>query len=1296
MVRGILPTQLAMLLGARERVGAEIQQLTLVLPSGVSLDGVREGFEVACRRHSILRTTFALDGDMSNVVHESTPTPWREERSSRSLHDALTELRARDRATPLDVSRAPVFRLTAVRATDGTAVVWTFHHAHLDGRSIEIVLDDVVSTVLGRPSSDPSPDPSIHLDAALDPKLVRAGRALLADMLSELREPTSMPLGPPRGAMVPREVHVSVGPEVLLPLATLGERFKFTWATVMHATWALVLAQLANRSDVVFGSTRACRNVVSSSRSTVGCLINTVPFFVSFDPQERAVELFARLREQSLALRGAETLGLDEAASVSSVRRARDLVRTILVCEGHTLQERMHATHPEVRDWSFALHGQSSAPLTIAAYRRADGGADVVFEAEPTRVDVAEVGRVAELFVAWIQELARRPFARIGELDAPGRVADLSGGLTTRAETIPALLASSRERHADRIAVSNASNAEHLTYRELWSRAERLAAVLASEGVRSGDAVAVSARRDVETVVSFLATQLSGLVYVPIDPRHPAERQQFVLRDCGARFWIGDRSDAPRGIRAIESRSSVPRAFEPPRLDPEQVSYLLYTSGSTGLPKGVQVPHRALAAHTRAAIDAYDLSAEDRVLQFASPSFDVYLEEVVPTLAAGGAVVVRDEAAADSFDVLLSTLARERVTVFQAPTALFNELATDLSSRGHSLPSTVRLVVIGGERANASACGRFRSVEPDLRLVNAYGPTEVTITSVMYDVPRVVPDPVPIGRPWGACEAFVLDWRGRPAVVGVRGELVLGGPQVALGYHARTEATEEKFVFDPRLRSDADGPKVVYRTGDVVRLDADERLVFEGRKDEQIKIRGFRIELGEVEHALHRDSAVSEAVADLVSPRDGEAFLAAFVVLSDPTCTVEDLKRRLRTELPSAAVPSRIAIVPSLPRGVGGKVDRDALHELLADREEVDLSSASPTEQHVASVFAEVLDTPVGLDDDFFDLGGSSLLALRAVSRLTRPHATPTVATLMAHPTPRALTRWLESRSDADDEARGDQIVRLNEVPEGPTPLFGVVGLHLYSTIARSLSRPVFGVFLPEEVAFRDRTLRVPELASRYIEAIERSTGAPPRLLAGFSFGSLVVFEMAQQLHARGQRPDLIILLDPRLPSMLERRRIDPFLDVVALARRDRKEAASHLLDLVGRKVRRMRNHVAERFEESERSRERPVDERLVESYFFERDRAYAEALERYEPFIRPYSGRALVCLARDENPGRLGEVEATWRRLVGPGSRFELVPGSHLVLLEEPFVHAINRPLSALLRSRPSVAFTPVTDDES
>lgn len=576
---------------------------------------------------------------------------------------------------------------------------------------------------------------------------------------------------------------------------------------------------------------------------------------------------------------------------------------------------------------------------------------------------------------------------------------------------------------------------------------------------------------------------------------------------------------------------------------------------------------------------------------------------------------------------------------------------------------------------SAAACRRFREHEPTLRLVNAYGPTEVTVTSMFADVPTAdegVPESVPIGRPFGACEAFVADWRGLPAVEGVRGELCLAGPQVALGYHDRPAQTAAVFLPDPR-----GGSGRIYRTGDLVRI-RDGAAHFEGRRDTQVKIRGFRIEPGEVEHAIQRDPGVAQVVVKVVSVGDA-ASLAAFVVPRSPSVTADSIRARLAQTLPPALVPQHVLTLNTLPRRPGGKVDREALVLDVVPRTRSDLGDASPTERKVALLFAEVLGVEVGLDDDFFQSGGDSLRALRVVGLLADVLDTPpTVATLIARGTPRALAAWRPERADAAADA--DEVVKLNEFPEGRTPLYGVVGLHLYTHVARAMHRPFYGLYVDEEVAFPDLALRIPTLARRYLDVIEKRRGEPPKLLVGFSFGALVAFEMAQQLDARGRRPDLVVMLDPRLPHMLERRPLDPLRDLVAVARRDRLAAATHLSGVIGSKLERVFTRLAPRADVPDEAETRD-----------DRDRAYQRALELYERDIRHYPGRALIYLARDEFMARLPEVETTWRGLVGLDSRVEIVPGTHADLLREPFVEEINRPLASLLRRRSSVAIRAV-----
>lgn len=1262
-------------------VGAEVQQV-VIRPTG-SASPLREGFARAIECHVTLRTTIEWKGVDSPrcIQHAGSPVPWEVERHEGRLHDVVSEFLERDRCVPLDLSVLPIMRLTLLQAADGEAVVWTFHHAHLDGRSVELVLHDVLATVAGRPPGELSPDPALHVAAALAPERLEAAREHYAQLLAGLAEPTPLPgVRSAPGDERRMYEHVrDVTPAQMAQIDAYASTFSYTWASAVNAAWAIVLSKYGYTSDVAFGVTRACRHVVPSSAATVGCLINTVPVRIQLDPNERMVDLLARVRRLSLEQRPFETLSLRQAAASSELRDARQLVRTIVVCESHTLEAKMHARHPEAAAWTFRLHGRSSGPLTLAVYRTPDGGAEVVIEHDTAEIESRVAATLADAFVRVLVSFGEHPFRSLAESSKLASTMPIEGpSRYSGPESVGARLSRAFAEHSARQAVVDATTKEVVSYAELHQRAQAVAAALVDLGCRPGQVVAAVANRSIDTVVAFVACELAGFVYLPLDPAYPPERTRFVLEDSYARVIVSTDPavELPAGVRRLVPRGLPLRAFEPPTVDPEAVAYILYTSGSTGTPKGVRVPHRALVAHADAAIASFRLTRDDRVLQFASPSFDVYLEEVVPTLLVGARVVVRDEASASSPERLLTLAEREGITLLQLPTAFFHELAWDVERRKRAVPSCVRAVIIGGERVSSAACRRFRSVAPGLRLVNAYGPTEVTITSTCFDVPEVVPEVVPIGRPFGACRAYVTDLRGHVAPLGARGELVLGGPQVALGYHARDEETQRRFVPDPV--DPARG--VVYRTGDLVRVDESGTLTFEGRIDAQVKVRGFRIELGDVEHALESDPAVVEAAAVVLRSPAGESVLVAFVVLDDPGVSWRDVRENLAEHVPAHFVPSRIVVVDSLPRTAGGKVDRRAF-AWPSEVSEYDTDVAAPSdprEAAILAIFREALGEPrLGLDDGFFDHGGTSIRALRVVARIEAAlDMKPTVATLLAHPTPRTLAAWCATARPDRAEA---ELVRLNDVERGATPLYGVVGLHLYSGLARSLTRrPVYGIFIPEELDFPGMTLRVETLAASYLRVIEERAGDPPRLLVGFSFGALVAFEMAHQLHARGIPPDLVVMLDPRLPSMLERTRLDPLRDLLAVARRDPRRVAGFVAKKVTQKIEKVADWTTSR---EERHDEGPEG--------LSRERAYQNALELYEPKIRAYPGRAMVYVAIDESPGRIREVESRWRSLVGEGSEVVKVPGTHAVLLQEPYVSAVGSSLAAALRHRHSAIFS-------
>jgi amino acid adenylation domain-containing protein len=413
-------------------------------------------------------------------------------------------------------------------------------------------------------------------------------------------------------------------------------------------------------------------------------------------------------------------------------------------------------------------------------------------------------------------------------------------------------------------------------------------------------------------------------------------------------------------------------------------AYVIYTSGSTGRPKGVVVPHRSIAAYTRTALASYEITPADRVLQFGSISFDTSAEEIWPALAAGARLLLRSAGMSLSIEHFLEEVARQAITVLNLQTAFWHEVVAGLSA-GLELPPTVRLVIIGGEAALPDRVAAWREqVGPGVRLINTYGPTEATIVATRRDLTQPDDDPeVPIGRPIPGARVHLVDPRGEPVPPLGRGELLIGGSGVARGYLGRPDLTAERFVPDPWSKEP--GARL-YRSGDLARLRPNGELLFCGRADRQLKLRGFRIEPGEIEAALHQHPALHDAVADLRGQGDDKRLIAWVVPRPSETAPEgPELRAFLRERLPEPLVPSLFVAVPALPLTSSGKLDRRALPEPAAVRPELPgyAEPSTALERTIANIFRNLLRVDrVGLHDNFFDLGGHSLLVVRAHQKL--------------------------------------------------------------------------------------------------------------------------------------------------------------------------------------------------------------------------------------------------------------------------------------------------------------------------
>ncbi|MEW2083238.1 non-ribosomal peptide synthetase [Streptomyces sp. NPDC005283] len=539
------------------------------------------------------------------------------------------------------------------------------------------------------------------------------------------------------------------------------------------------------------------------------------------------------------------------------------------------------------------------------------------------------------------------------------------------AADLPALVARHAERTPQALAVMDGDTT--LTYEQLVASARALAAHLHDRGVRPGDRVALLMPRSARTVVAQLALWWAGAACVPLDPAHPRARTEAMLANAGATLTVGDskllESAALTGATLALHDEPLLTGAELPaaRPGPDATALVLFTSGSTGLPKGVTVAHGGIARLVTAPQYA-TVTARDRVLFHSPTTFDASTFEVWSALANGAAVVVCT-AERPSFEDLARQVERHGVTVAFFTTALFHQLA----ARRSRVFSVLRTVVVGGEAMAAQHARAVLRAFPWLELVNGYGPTETTTFATAQRVTDADCDgPVPIGRPIAGAVTHVLDGAGQPVAPGEHGELWIGGSRLAGGYAGRPELTAERFVDHASLGR-------LYRSGDLVSVRPDGVLDFHGRVDDQVKVRGFRIEPGEIEHILREQAEVDDAAVTVRRPAADDARLAAFVVAAPgPVPRAETLRARLAEQLPAHLVPDELTLVERLPLTVSGKVDRRALTAFhgTATAEEA-TQALTPLQQAVAEVWSRSLGCEVNRPDaDFLAYGGHSLLAL--------------------------------------------------------------------------------------------------------------------------------------------------------------------------------------------------------------------------------------------------------------------------------------------------------------------------------
>lgn len=1031
----------------------------LHLPSGIDEAALRQALERLAERHATLRTTYETQQEIPvQRIHDRLPFSW-------TGHDATawdwTRLRREAMeaaALPFDLLQGPVWRAAFFQREQGPFLLLAAHHIAVDGWSMTLLVDELkqhyasaqVSCAETTDKIGPAPTPYSDF--------VGWHRTLLEGeegrCLSEYWKARLTGELPNYDVLYDRH-QTTVEPSRYVWQAfrveqRLVERLKMfaraegtTLYAVCLAALQVLLYRYTDQEDVMIATPSFGRSRSRFAR-TVGDFVNMLVLRDSLQADRTGRDLLAQTRRT--LLEALDHQDYPYARLVSDLRPARDLQRAPLAQVLFVLQPFRLLAELDERTGLATPSSPGEGPGAWDAYviPQQSGQFDLCVElAESAQglsgyVEYKEglftqdrVVRLQEHYVRVLEGLVTDPAAPIGLLplmsEAERRETVLAWGQPQKSvevgQCLNRLIEAQVQRTPDAIAVRQ--DHEELTYRELNGRANRLAHYLRRRGVAPGVVVGLCLERSLNLIVGMLGILKSGGAYLPLDADYPTDRLEYMLRDSQVLVLVTQQDQLgrlpatnPHTICLDSEWATIARFPDSPVEGTEasdNLAYVIYTSGSTGHPKGVMIEHRSIANYVHAIIGIVGLTACDRVLQFASLSFDTAAEEIFPCLTTGGTLLLRTSTMVDSVSGFLDRCRDWQVTVLDLPTAYWHEVVAHMESERLTFPESVTTVIIGGERVLPQIVQRWaKLVGKTVRLLNTYGPTETTVAVTVSDLTGVGADgdlqgDLPIGRVVPHASVYVLDRHRQPVPVGVAGELYVGGVGVARGYRGRPDLTDATFIPDPF--STQTGARL-YRTGDLVRWRADAQLDYRGRVDRQVKIRGYRIELEEIEAVLNRHQDLERAVVEVREDQPGDKRIVAFMVPRPHNrLGLVQLREQLRRQLPAHMIPSSFIELEALPLTANGKVDRRALRVAADSRAgKVELTSEylaprDATEQMLAHIWSEILHVKdVGVQDNFFELGGHSLLATQLASRvqalfrvvlpLRQVFARPTIATL--------------------------------------------------------------------------------------------------------------------------------------------------------------------------------------------------------------------------------------------------------------------------------------------------------------
>ncbi|WP_068618108.1 hybrid non-ribosomal peptide synthetase/type I polyketide synthase [Paenibacillus tuaregi] len=1029
--------------------GKYVESLMLGIEGAVVEEWFTQAWEHVFQANEVLRSVFRwekLRNPIQLILKNKRPLLEIHDCSEETLTSKREQaIRDQERSTKFNLAEETI-KVSLYKFNNECRLFLTYHHILLDGWSLGVIMEEWLSTYRAlsenkTPVKRHKPSMKSILLAIQKNQDRQAEAQFWADHLAEyeIKQPVQPFYKPNRHEF--KKISHCLLPETLSVLQGFCKDSGMSLATFLYGAWAMLMGRFTYTDDVVFGTTVSGRGMnVPGVDMACGMLINTVPLRIRSLGEESVEDYFTRVHRMLALRRPHEWAGLSAIRQAAGLQGPDELFDTLVVIENYPLDKKLiqqpdGAPFPEkeLHFSSYHMDEHTHYPLTLLV--RTDTGLTLDFIYDDTKYEYFVVMQMAECLVKLLLDLASQPKRKVAEIalvkpDYPllnGSLTPYPSELQLDVLSIPQLFAEIADQHSARTAIIYKDRT--ITYGELDALSSIIAAELRRRGAGPEQCVGIQSYRTPLTIAGLLGILKSGAAYVPIHPDYPSERVQYIIKDTAMSLLLAEPEFTAKyaestGIEGIDLQEllregadcRVRLSTEAYRTRGTSLACIVYTSGSTGEPKGVMIEHKGIVRLVKNT-EFVDFNPTDVVLPTCPFEFDVSNFEIWGALLGGAALCLLPQDKLLMPQVLKKTLLEQRVSLMWMTTPLFNQLVGIDASLFRSL----RYLIVGGDTLSPPHVNKVRRACPELTLVNGYGPSENSVLSTTMQITKTYETRIPIGQPVTRSTAYIVDRYNHLLPAGAIGELCVGLEGVARGYLNKPELTKAKFIPDPIYQG-----YVMYKTGDLARWLPDGNIDFFGRTDHQVKVRGYRIELQEVETAMSRLSGIKACVVQITQAKHGEKELTAYFV-SGQKLEISKIREELSQQLPAYAVPTRYIQVDAMPLTLNGKIDKKALLHLNHDPIESAKPAALPgvfMEQTVLEIWKEALGVEqIGLDDAFFDIGGNSLLTIRISDKIHQATGIEvSVTDLFQYPTVRELSAYLSNRQTNSQRVTSENI----------------------------------------------------------------------------------------------------------------------------------------------------------------------------------------------------------------------------------------------------------------------------------